>query len=122
MHKRSLNIPSYLHVGEGRLRVKIPEMKRSVSKALHVEKVIRSLQGTVRVTANPTTGNVLVFFDSKRVTPTEILLTLKRANYLRERPPDPSFGLTAEYVNTVSRAVARSVIEALMERAIFALL
>ena len=113
---------SYLHVMDGRLRVKIPETKRSVSKALHVEQMIRSLPGTTRVTANPTTGNVLVLFDSARLTHDEILSALKKAGYLREQVSTTSFQFTARMVDTVSHAVARSVAEVVMERAILALL
>ena len=113
---------SYLHVMDGRLRVKIPETKRSVSKALHVEQMIRSLPGTTRVTANPTTGNVLVLFDSAQLTHDEILSALKKAGYLREQVSTTSFQFAARMVDTVSHAVARSVAEVVMERAILALL
>jgi copper chaperone CopZ len=108
---------------DGRLRVKVPETKRCVSKALHVEQVIRSLPGITRVTANPTTGNVLVLFDSEQLTHADILAALKKVDYLREpASTTSSFQFTARMVDTVSHAVARSVAEALMERAILALL
>jgi copper chaperone CopZ len=113
---------SYLHVMDGRLRVKIPETKRCVSKALHVEEVIRSLPGITHVTANPTTGNVLVLFDSAQLTHDEILSALKEADYLQEHAAASSLQFTTRMVDTVSHAVARSVAEALMERAILALL
>ena len=113
---------SYLHVMDGRLRVKVPETKRCVSKALHVEQVIRSLPGITRVTANPTTGNVLILFDSEQLTHDEILSALKKADYLRKPAVTSSFQFTARMVDTVSHAMARSVAEALMERAILALL
>jgi len=113
---------SYLHVMDGRLRVKIPETKRSVSKALHVEQVIRSLPGISRVTANPTTGNVLVLFDSGQMTHDEILSALKKAGYLREQVSTSSFQFTTRVVDTVSHAVARCVAEVVMERAILSLL
>ena len=111
----------YLHVMDGRLRVKVHETKRSLSKALHVEQVIQSLPGIHRVTANPTTGNVLVLFDREQLTHDDILLALKKEDYLREAPAS-SFQFTARLVDTMSHAVARSVTEALMERAILALL
>ncbi len=117
-----MKVSSYLHMMEGRLRVKVPEMKRSVPKALHVEEVIKGLPGITTVSANPTTGNVLVLFDSEQLTHTDILAALKEADYLREEAPVSSFQLTARMVDTVSHAVARSVAESLMERAILALL
>ena len=115
---------SYLHVMDGRLRVKIHETKRSMSQAQEVEQVLRSLAGVTRVAANPTTGNVLVLFDSEVLTHDEILSVLKKAGYLREQlsHATPSLQFTARMVDTVSHAVARSVAEALMERAILALL
>ena len=102
---------SYLHVMEGRLRVKIPETKRCFPKALHVEQVVRSLPGITHVTANPTTGNVLVLFDSAQVTHDDILSALKRADYLRSPAPESSFQFTTRMVDTVSHAGARSVAE-----------
>jgi len=117
-----MKVSSYLHVMEGRLRVKVPEMKRSVSKALHIEEVIKGLEGVISATANPTTGNVLVFFDPEQLTHSEILLELKKEGYLREEVTVSSFQLSTRIVDTVSHAVARSVAESLMERAILALL
>jgi copper chaperone CopZ len=108
---------SYLHVMDGRVRVKVPEMKRSASKALHVEEVIKSLEGITRVWPNPTTGNVLVYFDSAKLTHTDILLALKRAGYLREENSAPSFQVSERVVDTVSNAVARSIADVLMQRA-----
>lgn len=115
---------SYLHVMDGRLRVKVPEVKRSVARARHAEQVIQALAGVRCVTANPTTGNVLVLFDSAQVTHTDILSALKEAEYLRDQvvTSSSSIQFTARMVDTVSQAVARSVAEALMERAILALL
>ena len=113
---------SYLHVMDGRLRVQILETKRSVSKALHVEQLIRALPGITRVTANPTTGNVLVLFDSAQLTHDEILSALKKAEYLRTPAAASTFQFTARMVETLSHVVARSVTEALMERAFLALL
>jgi copper chaperone CopZ len=107
---------------DGRLRVKIPETKRSASKALAAEQVIRSLPGVSRVAANPITGNVLVLFDSAQLTHDEILSALVNAGYLREQICSPTFQFAARIVVTVSHAVARSLAEALMERAILALL
>ena len=112
----------YLHVMDGRLRVKVQETKRSLSKALDVEQLIQSLPGVHRVTANPTTGNVLVLFDAEQLTHDEILSALKKSDYLRDQDHASSFQFPARIVDTVSHAVARSVAEALMERAILALL
>ncbi len=117
-----MDVPSYLHVMDGRLRVKVPEMKRSLQKAQHVEAIIRSLEGVIQASANPTTGNLLVLYQSHVLTHTDIILTLKKAEYLRVPSPAQSAALTAHLSNAVSQAIARSVAELLMERAILALL
>lgn len=113
---------SYLHVMDGRLRVKVPEVKRSSARARQVEELIESVPGVTRVSANPTTGNVLVLFDPDQLTHHEILSALKNADYLQQPASPSSFQLTARMVDTLSHAMARSVTEALMERAILALL
>lgn len=117
-----MKVPSYLHIMDGRLRVKVPEVKRSVQKAQHVEQIIASLEGVIRVTANPTTGNVLVLFHAQRLTHSEILITLQQSDYLRAPAPESSVQFTERLVDTVSHAIARSVAEALMEHAVLALL
>lgn len=116
------DVTSYLHVLDGRLRVKVPEIKRSVQKALHVEGVLASLEGVIRVTANPTTANVLVLFHSHLLTHAEIIQVLRQSDYLRAPASTSPFQFTGSTVDTVSQAIARSVAEALMERAILALL
>lgn len=117
-----MDVPSYLHVMDGRLRVKIPEMKRSAQRARHVEELISALEGVIQASANPTTGNLLVLYHSHVLAHTDIILTLKKAEYLRIPPPVSSTGLTAHLAGLVSQAIARSVAEMLMERAILALL
>jgi copper chaperone CopZ len=117
------DVPSYLHVMDGRLRVKVPEIKRSVQKALHVEGVLASLEGVIRVTANPTTGNVLVLFHSHLLTHAAIIQTLRQSDYLRAQTTVVStVRFTEHMVDTVSHAIARSVAEVVMERALLALL
>lgn len=116
-----MDVPSYLHMLDGRLRVKVPEMKRSPRKALHVEEIIQLLDGVMTVTANPTTGNVLVLFEAHRLTHHDIIMTLKKANYLQTAAPT-QWEVTEKVVHSVSQVLAKSVAEALMERAILALL
>ncbi|WP_173047219.1 HMA2 domain-containing protein [Nitrospira sp. KM1] len=115
------NISSYLHMTDGRLRVKVLGIRRSPGKSLHVERLLRSLRGVTDVAVNPTTGNVLVLFDSEKVTHETILHTLKNAGYLREQSVSSSFLFTPGLVDTLSQAVGRSMAEALMERTIISL-
>jgi ATP-binding cassette subfamily B protein len=72
----------YVHVIEGRLRVKVPEVKRSKAFARAVEDLFRSVEGIHEVRANPLTGNVLFLHDPKRIPVREILAGLVAAGYM----------------------------------------
>jgi hypothetical protein len=108
---------SYFHILDGRLRIQVPEVKRSPKKALQVEKTLQSLEGVTHVKANPTTGNVLVLFESKLLTHHCIVARLKSID---------CFTVT-QISSHQSRAgigdvLVRSIAELLVERAIVALL
>ena len=72
----------YVHVLEGRLRVKVPEVKRSEAFARAVEELFRSVEGVHEVRANPLTGNVLFLHDPERIPVREILAGLVAAGYM----------------------------------------
>lgn len=69
---------SYLHVIDGRLRIKVPEVKRAPHRATAVVQALQQLDGVTYVRANPTTGNVLVFFDSGTVSPERIVQMMRQ--------------------------------------------
>jgi copper chaperone CopZ len=77
-------ISPYIHALNGRLRIKVAELKGLPMKALEVEGQLRKIDGITQVRANPTTGNVLVLYDPARIGQYEILGTLQRLGYLRE--------------------------------------
>jgi copper chaperone CopZ len=113
----------YLHMLDGRLRVKVPEVKRSRTKALEVEQVLGRLKGVTQVRANPLTGNVLVLYSPQVITPSRILDTLKSVDCfaVSGRSRQAAHPLHAVY-HHVSRSVVQSVAEIALERAFLALL
>jgi len=56
----------YLHALEGRLRIKLVDVKGHAARARDVEERVRELPGVDLATANPVTGNVLVLYDVQR--------------------------------------------------------
>ncbi len=109
----------YLHMLDGRLRIRVPEVKRSPRAALHVEETISALEGVTHVKANSVTGNVLVLFESHLITHGAIVEGLKIAGYLvvsSASAPMPHTG------TSIGDRLARSVVELLLERAVLALL
>lgn len=74
----------YFHAIDGRLRIKVPEVKNSPAKATQVEIRLRSLPVVTRVHANPTTGNVLVLYDPQRMTQDQVLDALRSLGCFRQ--------------------------------------
>src|SRR5947209_4619929 len=72
----------YVHAINGRMRVKVPEVKRSVGFARRIEGWLASMEGVHQVRANPVTGNVLILHDPDRIAGREILGALIAAGYM----------------------------------------
>lgn len=55
----------YWHIFDGRIRIKVPEVKGSHAMAGEMESQLAKLKGVAHGKANPLTGYVLVLFDSQ---------------------------------------------------------
>ena len=77
-------ISPYLHVLDGRLRIKLLQVKGAPQRALTVEQLLLGLDGVTDVTANPITGNVLVLFTSAVISQHDILAALQNTGYLSD--------------------------------------
>ena len=115
-------IGSSLHILDGRLRTKVAKIKKSPAKAREVEQILIGLSGVRTVRANPTTGNVLVLFDSQRATHHTILQTLRDLNYLQSPLPSRASEPEKGVLGWISEAIVQSVFETALHRMIVALL
>jgi len=110
------SISPYLHVLDGRVRIKLPQVKGAPPRALAVEQLLRGLDGVTDVTANPLTGNVLVGFTSTVIGQNAIIAALQQTGYLRGthtvEQSQPGF----------LSLVVHSALEALLERLVLALM
>jgi hypothetical protein len=109
---------AYLHALEGRLRIKIPAVKRSAAAAADIEALLRTIEGVASVVGNPRTGNVLVLYDPARTTQPLIIATLRTAGFLR--PPVGSGGGRAR--DTLADMVLRVSVEFALQRLITVLI
>lgn len=73
---------AYVHALAGRLRIKIPKIKGAADKAQELEEHLQQFTGIESVSANPTTGNVLVLYNSQRIDQWNIISSLKDLGYL----------------------------------------
>ncbi|MCL6622756.1 MAG: hypothetical protein K6T55_11740 [Syntrophobacterales bacterium] len=120
-------ISSYVHALDGRLRIKIPEVKNAPLKAREVEQHLRLSPGVDEVSANPVTGNVLILYNPRLIGQEEIILALKELGYLEERVPQGSGvpGLTqgqSGFFGKVTTTVASSLLEVALTRLVAALI
>jgi cation transport ATPase len=129
--RASLQTSTYIHLLEGRLRIKIPEVKRAPSNASKIEHALAQLEGITYIKANPTTGNVLILFEPEATDHSKIFRALKRLRWLkpnrksirqaakiaadREAPT-----MTDQAVNFIARQLLQSAAEIAVERLILA--
>jgi copper chaperone CopZ len=120
-------ISPYIHVLNGRLRIKVAELKGLPMKALEVEGQLHVIDGITHVRANPTTGNVLVLYDPARIGRYEILGALQRLGYLREnssvQTTETSYPRAFDGVGeTFARTLVHTTLELAVQRLVSALI
>jgi copper chaperone CopZ len=115
----------YVHALDGRLRIKVAEVRNSPATARRVEETVGSLDAVQSVTANPTTGNVLVLYEPGGTSVREIVAALQRVGCLRPgnpaaHPPSPT---RHRYLATqVAQSLARATVEVALQEMVRALL
>jgi copper chaperone CopZ len=109
-------ISPYLHILDGRLRIKLPQVKGAPQRALAVEQLLLGLDGVTDVTANPTTGNVLVLFTAAVIGQHDIITTLQETGYLSDNHA------AAHGRTSLTSMIMQSVIELALERLVLRLI
>lgn len=117
---------SYVHALEGRLRIKIPRVKGADRQAQEVERHLRQSAGIEHVSANPTTGNVLILYNSRLIDHEDIISSLKEVGYLSHPSQRGSGGNNPSarhgVVEKVTSTVAASLMEFALSRLVSALI
>jgi len=71
----------YNQVLDGKLRMKVPEVKGSSEMAGEIESQVTKLNGVAHVKANLLTGSVLVLFDSQVISYYEVFAVIQDFMY-----------------------------------------
>lgn len=71
----------YVHNVPGRLRVKIPTIKKNPKAAEHVIRLLGSVKGITSTSVKTVTGSIIVNYDPDTVSPEKILCDLKQKGY-----------------------------------------
>lgn len=111
---------AYLHVLDGRARIKVREVKGSPDEACALERRLAGLHGVSRATANPLTGNVLVLYDGDQIAVGDIMNALWGWGYLRE--PQPASGALRSTGDGFGAVILRATTEFAIQHLITALI
>jgi copper chaperone CopZ len=115
-------VSSYVHALEGRLRIKIPEVKSAPHKAREVERHLNLCDGVEEVSASPITGSVLVLYNPRLIGQEEIIFAFQEIGYLVKSGPKAPGGTAGNTApeGTLAR-VTHAVASTLMEIALSSL-
>jgi hypothetical protein len=72
----------YLHDVPGRLRIKIPDLRRNLHLAQELQRLLNSFSGIESTTANTLTGSLVVCYDPEIISSSAILTFLSREKYI----------------------------------------
>ena len=101
---------------DGRVRIKLPQMKGAPQRARAVEQLLLGLDGVTDVTANPITGNVLVLFTAAVIGQHDILAALEKTGYLSDDHT------SEQSQHSLLSRVIQSALELALERLVLALI
>jgi hypothetical protein len=110
---------SYVHALNGRLRLKLPELKSNPMRAQEIESQFNLMTGMQQVSANPVTGSLLFIYDPRLLKQEEIFSLLKELGYFQDSSGrQVSFLSTAPGNHGIVEKVTTTLASGLMEVAL----
>jgi len=107
----------YVHEIPGRLRIKIPELKRDHHAALNLKHLLIRLSGVESVSVNTVTGSVVLQFDPRVVASQAILTLLMREGYIDLGRAISNEQYVESAVSKVSRTASKALLGLALDRA-----
>jgi hypothetical protein len=71
----------YIHNVPGRLRIKIPSIRRNPAKCGAVQELLMHLDGVERIQLTELTGSVVINYDAQKIEPQDMIDFLKDNGY-----------------------------------------
>lgn len=96
---------TYIHVIEGRIRVRVESVKGSPSVAARIEQKLLAIQGVTAARANVLTGNVLIMHEPRSVTAAQILDEIPIAHHAPLATPKPNGASISELESAAGDAL-----------------
>ncbi len=114
--------PLYVHALEGRPRIKLPKIKRASIEAREVERHLKQLTGVESVSANPTTGNVLILYNPGVIEQEEIIFFLMQSGYLPQLTSEVEISVSPSTMERLANSMATTIMEAALMSLVGALI
>jgi copper chaperone CopZ len=107
----------YIHEIPGRLRIKIPTIKKNKALAQEINDYVYELNGVVDLNINILTGSVVVNYDPNQVNTDTILGALAEKGHLNIRDLITSRNERPDLYHMVGEAASRAIIGFAIDRA-----
>ncbi|MFH1114994.1 MAG: hypothetical protein V1792_13870 [Pseudomonadota bacterium] len=111
-------MPYYVHEVPGRLRIKIPTLKRNVNEARRIEGLLGLMEGVSSVSVNHMTGSMLVNYDTAVTQSSAILGLLNRSGYIDAEQVTPSVKKIDHDLKKMGRAASKALVGIVLDRAL----
>lgn len=109
---------SYVHALNGRLRIKIPELKGNPLRAQEIENQFNLMTGMQQVSANQVTGSLLFIYDPRLLKQEDICAVLREMGYLRDHSGHISLPGSTVGAHGVVEKITTTLASGLMEIAL----
>lgn len=107
----------YLHEVPGRLRIKLPELRRNDELADELQRELNSLYGVESTMVNTVTGSVIVHHDAEIIGSGSILAFLASEKYIDLSRAVSSEKHTEKILAHAGRAVSKALLGLALDRA-----
>lgn len=107
----------YLHDVPGRLRIKIPDLKRNILLAQELSRLLNDLSGVESATANAVTGSIIVHYDPEITSSSSILTFLAREKHIDLAKAVSSEKHLEKALAHVGRAASKALLGLALDRA-----
>ncbi|HMK37311.1 MAG TPA: hypothetical protein VK463_19715 [Desulfomonilaceae bacterium] len=107
----------YLHEVPGRLRIKIPALKRNAENAWEIQEVSKNVSGITSTSVNTVTGSVVVNYNPEFVSSRAILTFLSREGYIDLAEEVSSQESVETALGSLGRAASKVLLGFALDRA-----
>jgi hypothetical protein len=111
-------MPYYVHDVPGRLRIKIPSLKRNAIGARKLRALLSRVDGVCSATVNQMTGSILVNYDKNVTHSSELLMLLNRQGYIDAEKVTPSEQMIDREMKKLGKVAFKALVGIVLDRAL----